>query len=473
MKSSSEIGSVALIITLLVLFTGIVGATVVAKKQNVFEKLVHSIKERKESRKEGYGVKRFSMAPAREYKLPYLSVSGEKIVNEFGGEIYLRGFQGLGHYPIPTEIYLGAVDKGIKPQTLDLVAEDLSTYTFTDYDVQEIKSTGANVARFWIQLHELEKTPYRYSEKSVQILEKNINMLGDEGIYSIIVLGKIAQNTNQTSTPYINRGINFWENTKEVQDRAVALWGVLAERLKDNPYVAGYDVINEPVAPSKAALNKFYANTISEIRKYDDKHIIILEVDNLHKVEYQLGGKYNDANLVASFHYYYPKDFTLPGGPKGMIEGLVYPGGTYCPSEGPNCKEITWDKTMLEELLEAGLRAEDLQGMPIYIGEFGASSLRDNAGALVWTADMFSLLNKYNLHYTYHNYRLRSDSGYYFIEKDDVATKLKNALGKLVAGDIKYTDLTTEQKDLLRTENSYYLRDGIKEIVTAGFKGEL
>ena len=41
----------------------------------------------------------------------------------------------------------------------------------------------------------------------------------------------------------------FWQH-RHFQDRAVWLWEIIAERYKDNPWVAGYNLLNEPSDPS-------------------------------------------------------------------------------------------------------------------------------------------------------------------------------------------------------------------------------
>ncbi|MFZ5424899.1 MAG: glycoside hydrolase family 5 protein [Patescibacteria group bacterium] len=410
-----------------------------------------------------------------DYNLSFLKVSGKNITDGSEKIVYLRGFQGLGFYPIPSDLYMAAINKkGISFASLDSAAKDLNQYTITEYDINEIKSTGANVVRVWFVLHEIEKEPYKYSKEALDLLETTINEFGDAGIYTILVLGKVGQNSYPPSNPYLNQGISFWENTDNIQDRTVKLWGILAERLQNNPNVAAYDVINEPVAPSKDALRSYYEDAITEIRKYDLNHILILETDNLHKTEYQLGGKYEDTNLVGSFHFYFPHDFTLSSGTEYMIDGLEYPGGTFCAhANRPGCEKITWTKNTLEEILIQALAAEDFQDIPVFVGEFGANSVRDDTGALKWVEDTFSLLNKYNLHYTYHNYRLPNTHGYYFVQNPEKQKKIERVVKEISSGNIKFSEITEEQKELLKTENSYKLRPGIKEIVTKGFKNQL
>ena len=87
-----------------------------------------------------------------------LHVAGDKIVNEKNEEVYLRGFQGIQFYPIPTEFYFQAVARNkANAYLLDDYAVDLAKYKYTDFDVDEIKSTGANVVRIWFSLHEIQK----------------------------------------------------------------------------------------------------------------------------------------------------------------------------------------------------------------------------------------------------------------------------------------------------------------------------
>jgi Cellulase (glycosyl hydrolase family 5) len=71
---------------------------------------------------------------------------------------------------------------------------------------------------------------------------------------------------------------NFWRH-KDFQDRLVWLWKLLAEHYKGNPWIAGYNVLNEPADPhpQHAGLINIYDRLHEEIRKIDEKHIIFLD----------------------------------------------------------------------------------------------------------------------------------------------------------------------------------------------------
>ena len=102
----------------------------------------------------------------------------------------------------------------------------------------------------------------------------------------------------------------FWD-FKDFQDRTIGIWENLAEvgrqsllhrtdqlgltnivpaiesfaasfrcdtqHYKNNPWVAGYNPLNEPTDPKHTRLVAFYDRIEKAIRKEDDKHILFLE----------------------------------------------------------------------------------------------------------------------------------------------------------------------------------------------------
>jgi hypothetical protein len=68
----------------------------------------------------------------------------------------------------------------------------------------------------------------------------------------------------------------FWDY-KDHQDRTIWLWTKLAERYKDNTWVAGYNPLNEPCDPEHVRLPAFYDRLEPEIRKIDPNHALFLD----------------------------------------------------------------------------------------------------------------------------------------------------------------------------------------------------
>jgi hypothetical protein len=386
-----------------------------------------------------------------------LRVSGNKIVDANGNEIYLRGFQGLGAYPISDDLFIKAVfDNGLAPDTLDPIAQDIQRYTLADFDVNEIKSTGANVVRLWVMVHSIQRIPGEYSETALQMLEDAVTKFGEGGIYTIFVMSGAGENNYDFNQVYLDRGINLWDPNSDARENSIAVWGVLSERFSDNPYVAGYDVMNEPMPPTAQALHDYYVDLIHEIRKHDKNHIIFLPVAEGNQDTFQIGGEYEDDNIAVTFHFYYPHDFTL----EPDIPNQTYPGtyhGKY------------WDKAALEKVFATAINLPQLKDKPIFVGEFGAGGERDGNGGLEWTRDVLEIMNRYGLHYTYHIYKHQVHKGYW-IKKPEAFDARGELIDAIIEGRMNYEDLTEEQKrNQFMTEYNFYRREGIKEILTEAF----
>jgi hypothetical protein len=90
----------------------------------------------------------------------------------------------------------------------------------------------------------------------------------------------------------------------------VNLWVAIARRYKDEPAVAGYDLLNEPLpartgaaAKYKARLEPLYKRLTKAIREVDAKHTIIVEGFDWAN-DWSVFTRPFDKNLVYQFHYY-------------------------------------------------------------------------------------------------------------------------------------------------------------------------
>lgn len=378
--------------------------------------------------------------PVTDGALSLLEVSGAELVDQAGRSVRLRGFQGLGFYAVEKNLMLRSLENGDDPYRFDPMAVDLARFVLTDFDLSGIRGTGANVVRLWFDLHELQRQPGVYSQTALSLLEETIDRFGRNGIYVIPVLGGTGQNPYVESQFYIDRGLSFWDRDNGLWDCSLDLWRTLAGRLKDNPNVAGYDLLNEPAATSAPQLHAFYEEAIAAIRSTGDRHVIILEADVIEPAAHQIGGVYADENLVASFHFYHPVDFTLL--PAEHPE-LTYPGYV---------QGVYFDRAKLGQHLDAALAGDQIREMPVYIGEFGADGARaDDAPALRWLEDLLSLLNERDLHFTYHNYRSSSGfEGYWYI-KPDVRAERAQLQQDVAEGIRLWHEVSDEEKRRLFT----------------------
>ncbi|MEA1924863.1 MAG: cellulase family glycosylhydrolase [Candidatus Altiarchaeota archaeon] len=385
--------------------------------------------------------------------ISWLSVSGEKIVDEKGDEMKLRGVHYDAFYVIPKQIYFASKQNKEK---IDGYNTELSKYFFNEYDIKEIGDINANVIRLELRLWEIEKEPYVYSQESLRHLDDTIAKFRENGIYVILDLHAAGQNRLTHNNEY---GDILWEDD-ELQNRVAALWGVLAERYKNNPYVAGYDLINEPQAPTKETLHNFYQKVIDEIREKDKKHILFIEW-NLYKTEDILfGGEYDDPNIVLSVHFYRPSEFTNQG-LHDLPVGQKYPG-TY--------HGVYWDKDRIDNYFTEILDNEIVKGKPLFVGEFSTNIVDGGEDALQWTEDTFDVLNSKDIHYTFFLYKFAFTPSFaYYQPGEQLGNQIKVLINQLVSGQLCFEDLSDEQKELFLTEK-YQSPQGLRQILEEGFK---
>ncbi|MDX1409799.1 MAG: cellulase family glycosylhydrolase, partial [Saprospiraceae bacterium] len=98
---------------------------------------------------------------------------------------------------------------------------------------------------------------------------------------------------------------SLWQSAAN-KDKTIALWRRLAERYADEPWIGGYDLINEPnwELPGNAALRNLYEDITAAIRTVDDRHIIFIEGNWFANDFTGLTPPWDD-NMVYSPHKYW------------------------------------------------------------------------------------------------------------------------------------------------------------------------
>jgi len=267
----------------------------------------------------------------------FLKTQGQKIVNQKGENVYLKGL-GLGGwmlqegYMLKTDDFAGPQYK-IKEKIAEVAGEDGKNEFYKAYlkngitkkDIDSLAKWGFNSIRLPMHYNlytlpiekEKVKGQNTWLEEGFVMTDNLLKWCEDNKIYLILDLhaapggqGNDANiSDNDKSKP------NLWDS-EENQKKTIALWKKLAERYKDKEWIAGYDMINEPNygftgknengtdEMSNAPLWKLQREISDAIREVDKNHIIILEGNGW-------GNNYNglpklwDDNLVLSFHKYW------------------------------------------------------------------------------------------------------------------------------------------------------------------------
>ena len=292
----------------------------------------------------------------------WLKVSSNQIINEKGDTVYLRGF-GLGGmlhmenfidgYPANEETMREGLLEVLGGEKYNLFFNNFFESYFTEPDAEYIHSLGLNLLRIPINYHLFEDdlNPGVIKEGAFKHLDRVIELCAKHQIYTIIDLHAFPgfQNQHWHSDNPTHKAL-FWKH-KDFQDRALHLWEVIAEHYKDQPWVAGYDLMNEPADPTGKKVFPYYKRLRDAIRKIDPKHILFLE-GNTYATDFDMFKEVWD-NVVYTNH-----DYAVPG----FIYGGDYPG--YTGERYFNSDTLEHDFLKRSEFMFT-------HNVPLWVGEFG------------------------------------------------------------------------------------------------------
>jgi len=257
--------------------------------------------------------------------MEFISAQGGKL---FAGEeeILLRGF-GLGGWLLP-EGYMWQFYTGCdRPRRIEQFIESLCGHEYADSfwdrylasyitedDIRWIAGEGFNCVRLPLNARHL----YINRNDGCDSLSAMIRHVDDligwcsrYGVYVILDMhaapgGQTGQNIDDSEDDLPRLFIDP-SNRMELEK----LWKDIAGRYADEPAVAGYDLLNEPLPDQFSKYNDqvlpLYRELSESIRKVDARHIIILEgvhwATDFSIFDSLVKGEIN--NLVLQFHKYW------------------------------------------------------------------------------------------------------------------------------------------------------------------------
>lgn len=342
-----------------------------------------------------------------------LKVEGRLIVDGSGREVRLRGFS-FASWLNWENFILGMPghETGVRQALVQVLGIERAGYFCTSLlkhfiqedDFRYIRDLGCNLVRipFNYRHFEADGEPYVYSEEGFAWLDRAVGWARDNGIYLILDMhaAQGGQNPNFHSDTIIGSAA-FWEHQSH-RDRATALWREIARRYRDEPAIAGYDLLNEPTPPNMDALNKFYREAVQAVREVNDRHIVFIEGDGYATRFEGLDAPY-DMNAVYSMHFY---------SDCGMGD-MEYPG-TH-PQTGHY-----WDREALKQEYIARSSFMRLHGVPNWFGEtsvtFPASV--SEASRMRFLADTLSIAEELGDSWTFGIYKDLGKTGIVYVEPD-------------------------------------------------------
>lgn len=367
--------------------------------------------------------------------MDFLQVKKGYIVNNAGEKVFLRGVSFGGWLNMENFItgFLGA-ESSVRRAIKEELGEERYQAFFTSFldsfiteeDFKFLSETGVTAVRipFNYRYFEDDKNPGKYDSSGFHYLDKAVAWAGKHNIYVILDLHAAPGWQNQgwhSDNPY---GASLlWEN-KDYQERVKNLWIYIADHYKNEPQVAGYDLLNEPNAPKMDILNKLYKEWTEAIRTVDKNHIIFVEGNRYSQIFEGLDEPFDD-NLAYSSHNYYRR---------ATHKARKYPG---------YAGDAYIDKKWIEEAFLKRNGWVLKRKRPCWIGEFGAlidgpvgALTNADRAKLAALKDQVEVFNNYEQHWTIWTYKDIGFQGLAVVNPDceymnriRPVTRLKKRLG--------------------------------------------
>ncbi|MEO6316112.1 MAG: cellulase family glycosylhydrolase [Chitinophagaceae bacterium] len=269
----------------------------------------------------------------------FLKASGKQIVNGNGENVLLRGI-GLGGWMLQEGYMLGLTNKWQQQHEIRKHIEALigkeGAQEFYDVwlanhtrrvDIDSLKAWGFNSVRLPMHYNlytlPIEKEPIAgqqtWLEKGFAMTDSLLVWCKANKMYLILDLHAApgGQGNDLNIADRDPSKPSLWDSEAN-QQKMIALWKQLAARYAEEPWIGGYDIINEPnwgfadtvndkhgqKETSNAPLRKLMVDITAAIRAVDKNHIIIIEGN-------AWGNNYKgilpawDKNMVMSFHKYW------------------------------------------------------------------------------------------------------------------------------------------------------------------------
>ena len=266
----------------------------------------------------------------------FLKAEGRKIVNGQGEKVLLRGI-GLGGWMVQEGymLHVNGQQHKIKERIETLIGTK-RTEEFYDawlanhtrkIDIDSMHKWGFNSVRLPMHYNlytlPIESEPVAgnntWLKKGFAITDSLVAWCKANQMYLILDLHAApgGQGSDLNISDADSAKTSLWASEAN-QQKTIALWKEIAKRYANEPWVGGYDILNEPnygfsnpltdknglAEKGNEPLKKLLTAITAAIREVDKKHLIIIEGNGW-------GNNYNgmlptwDSNMVLSFHKYW------------------------------------------------------------------------------------------------------------------------------------------------------------------------
>ncbi len=232
--------------------------------------------------------------------------------------------------------------------------------------------------------------PAKPDPQKMEAVYRTIDLCLDAGLYTVL-----------SFSPSFEDNDAFFKS-EQYKESYIDVWREIVGRYANDVRGVAWDLMNEPHdALANTQWLPYAKKLTAAIREIDTLHTIVIEPPGWgwpYGFEHLL--PVDDDNVVYSFHFYGPMDFTHQRN-NGMLTATEeqwlarkYPG---------NIQGEYWDKTTIRRNIQPAFDWAKKHNVKMWCGEFGCT--RWAVGAEAWIHDMLSILEEEEVGWSWYAYR--------------------------------------------------------------------
>lgn len=239
------------------------------------------------------------------------------------------------------------------------------------------------------------KAPGHISPEGLVKLDQFIDWAADEGLWVVLFAGSDLGAGDSDD--------NYWTNPA-LRKEFFETWAFLAERYKNHPQIAAYELLSEP-HPKKPYTSKdlhsFYDDLIDVIREHDTQTPVMIGPNDHYDIRL-LEEAYtkSDSKVIYTTNFYLPTEYCKPNNRGDQNPDLITYPGTYIDRDG---KKQKLNANKLAEELQPAIDFRSHRDAPVLVGQIGC--VGEAPGLLDYTADALDLMRQEQFHWTFWTYR--------------------------------------------------------------------
>lgn len=228
-----------------------------------------------------------------------------------------------------------------------------------------IQSAGFDCVRLPVRFSDYVKdsSPYALDESFMQEIDTYVDYALELGLVLILDF---------------HHFVEMMDDPERFKPQFLSIWRQLSERYQDYPKELVFELLNEPTNQLEGELwNEYLSEAIALIRLTNKDRLLIVGPDHYYSLDRLEVLKIpQDDNLLVSFHFYEPNNFTFQGNPYHV--GFEHLSDIAWTGDEQECNE-------LEQRFEKARRWAEAHHVRLFLGEFGANQRAPRDSRILWT----------------------------------------------------------------------------------------